>query len=567
MIKCQDKKKCNWTSYVEDGWGLTLDTFTYNDAGYIKSWTLYGLGTEYTGETVVELLGRLNEIKAAYDLQVHDEHHKDVLIIYTDFIRKLYYFLKAYGVHDDFMTEDDKIFYFQVLDNIEFRECWYDDITTAKGLSEYASFMIEEVFKPDKYFYITPNQIPRKRMKKAKTKNDTIASEVYPKSYDSYKSLKKAFFGGILYVPYTTKPIDDPMIEIDINSDYIYQMLMRKHCMSAKRKVNTEDWEYYLDSITKNSEGKYKIKYSSYSKKITCYKNSDGQACQLGENVEDTFTFTNVDLKIFLENVHVHWVECLYLYEYDVDYLPKYVRDELVHEYIKKEYLKKYGNKEQARIQKVIVNGEYGDSIRKWTNEKEYKDDRKNPTLAPQWGIWTTSYGREHLLRLGNQLDGWYYSATDSIWCVDTKANREKIRKFNEEIQENIKDFCDKFGYCYEDLKNLGTFIIKHEIKKFRAFGPNTYMYTTIEGKTEVKASGCNKKELNEKDVHEIEALYEAEFVPVGSIKRYHSTDKKTSCDIDGRHYESNGSFYEIVIPAKYADLYVFTELAIESIN
>lgn len=557
MIKCCDKKKGNWSNYVDEGWGLILDTFTYDDAGYIKSWTLCSsIGEEYNGETIPDLLAILQNIKSSYRLKRETEFTKDILVIYTDDLNKLYWFLKNYGVENVFSL------YFQMFEHIEFRECWYDDLETAGQIAAWAKFMIDTVFGPDKYFYLTPNQIPRKRMKKARNKlKDTTAEDIYPQSYSLYKSMRKAYFGGILFISNPKFAITEPIIEIDLKSAYIYCLLVLKHCMSKGKLVDKANWEYYLSSPTKASFGKYKIKYASVRKTISCYKNADGEKLQPNEDqlyYEDEFYFTNTDLKIFLENAVVFAVECEYIFEYDLNYLPKYVRDELVYEYSEKERLaKEKPNSEELRIQKVIVNGEYGDCCRDWTEDEDAFDrDRDDPVMVPQWGFWTTSYCKNLILELGNQLDGWFYSATDSIYCRETDENYEKINAYNEKIRKKTKVFCDTFGYDYEALKDLGTFVVKTHIKKFKAFGPNTYVYTRNDNTIVIKASGCSKqyrKNLSEK---EKEYFYsdECEYVPVGRLVRHYSNEEKTSCIIDGKEYTSNGSYYDLVFEKEMAD-------------
>ena len=542
MIKCQDKKTCNWSNYVTEGWGLTLDTFTYNEAGYLNDWTLCSKTIEYTGETIEDLISTLNNIKVAYDLKVHDKHNKDILVIYTDDINKLYHFLYRYGLTDEFTH------YFQILYNIEFRACWDSDYVSAKEIADWADLMINMVFVPDKYFYITSSQIPRKRIRKStKAYKETIAHDIYPKSFDRYNLLRKAFFGGILYVPYPGLIISEPVIEIDLKSAYIYCLLAFKHCMSVSKKIDNEHWEYYVDSKNKTSYGRYRIKYSSYTNKITCYKNENGESCKKGEDLVDTFIFTADDLKLFLREVSVQTLECLYLDEYTLDYLPQSVREELIDEYIKKEKLSKEkpGSGELA-VQKVIVNSIFGNCCRNWKEVDDYKDDKDNASLAPQWGVWTTSYCKQLILELGNLLEGWLYSATDSIYCLDTKENREKIAAFNEKIREKTKAFCDTFDYNYEELKDLGTFCVKTKIKKFKAFGPNAYIYLKDDGEIVIKASGCTKAYRKNLTKEEKEALFEVDQLPTGDRKRGYINKDKTSYSIDGKTYTSNGSYYYI---------------------
>lgn len=559
MIKCQDKKKCNWSNYVEEGWGLTIDSFKYGNAGYISSWTLCSSnGLKYTGETTEGLLNTFRLLIRDYDLKVEDSHTKDILVIYTDDINKAYWFLYNHGLYDAFT------FYFQIMRNIEIRACWDGDCKKAEQIAEWAALMIKEVFAPDKYFYITSSQISRKRISKSSKKyGETLAKDIYPKSLDSYNLLREAYFGGILYVPYPGLTVEEPVIEIDLKSAYIWCLLVMKHVVSISKKADPANWEYYIESKNKASFGRYKIKYSCYTNKITCYKNENNEHCFKGEDIENIFTFTDTDLALFLKEVNATSVECLTLFEYDLDYLPQGVREELIDEYIKKERL----SKEKPRsgslsVQKVILNSVFGNCCRNWDDDFEgFKSDRDKASLAPQWGVWTTSYCKKLILELGNTLEGWLYSATDSIYCLDTKENREKIEKYNEKTRNMTKDFCDTFSYDYEALKDLGTFCVKTHIVKFKAFGPNAYIYAEQDGEIVIKASGCTKEYRKGLTQEEKEALFEVDQLPTGNRKRGFPNKEKTSCTIDGKTYTSDGSYYYEVYEGDVARVAAIAEI------
>ena len=561
MINCKDKKLRHWSSYVTEGWGLVFNTFTYHNAGYIKNWYLSSTNRTFKGITINELINTFDNLIKEYNLKRSTENNEDLLVVYTDNLPKVFGFLENYGAEYDI----DRYFHF--MKHIEIRPCWYDTLEDSRDIAIWAQYLIDNVFVPDKYFYITPTQIPRKRMKSLRKRlDDNTVENLFPKSFESYNLLREAFFGGILYVPHPGKIITEPLIEIDLKSAYIFCMIIEKHCMSTKVEVNPDDWEYYLTSANKASFGRYRIKYSSYTKKISCFKNYKGEKLQRGEDIEDLFTLTDVDLKIMIENVTIHNIECLWLYEYELDFVPKYVRDMVVADFIKKEELKLGDDNEATKLQKIIVNAEgYGDSCRNCTSKVEFDSISKDANLAPQWGVWSTSYCRRLLLGLGKLLDGWYYSATDSIYCKDTEENVEIINKFNEETRKKTKAFCDKFGYDYEKLKDLGCFIIKTKISKFKAFGANTYMYTTEDGEIVLKASGCPKKYRKGLTEEQKEALYLSEYIPVGETVRHYSNHDFTECDIDGIHYESNGSYYDIVYTGLIADYVVLKEMEIKN--
>ena len=107
-------------------------------------------------------------------------------------------------------------------------------------------------------------------------------------------------------------------------------------------------------------------------------------------------------------------------------------------------------------------------------------DSAKISTI-PLWGVYTLSYTKQLVFELATQLVGWRYSDTDSIYCDDTPENRAKLEAFNSKIRAEVKQFCDKFGYDYNILQDLGTFKKEAEIVKFRSFGVKMYAYRKVE--------------------------------------------------------------------------------------
>lgn len=579
-MKVTERNYGYWTDYVEEGFGLTINSFTVdNSAGYCTSWELCSANKNWAGSTIDELYDTLKEIKKLYELDFHDSKnpYKDMLVIYTKNIYQAYGFLHNYGITDEFIkinkTEGvSDILYFQVLHNIEFRPCWYkkDEIEnwTAKDLQEYGT-MMWELFTKDKYSYITSNQIIRKRTTKLRKKyNDDTAYNIYGMSYESFVLLKKAFFGGLIYAPFPGRVIPDAVGIVDAKSDYYYQLLMYPHVMSKKTKVDKNDWELYLTTDKVSSYGEYHIKYTSYTNKISCFKNFDGNPCQKGVEVEDTFVLTAPDLKLFLDHVNVISIECNWLYTYEMDDLPEYMRETYVREFLTKESLQG----KERRLQKEVTNGGYGNLVPNLETREAFKDDKQDPTFAPQWGIWCTSYARRHLIELGDKLDGWYYAVTDSICFKYTEENLKIIDEYNTKIRARTKKFCDKYGYDYESLKDLGCFILEHVTVPygFKVFGSNEYMFTEIvdgEELTTFKASGCNKQELKKLTETQKKAFYKAEHIPAGTIIRNDFNYNKTECIIDGKKYVSNGSWFERKIPPKYSDAYIMIEMACNQVK
>lgn len=534
-------------SYIlEVGIGLTIDSFTYDDAGYIKSWEMVtapykDLPTKPivdTGSTVEEFIECLH--KSFPDVHRHSETvskngekiiMRDKVIIYTDDIQKVHGFFKKYITNElsNLIIDIDEFFEIRPISR------WDDNLHDATNIAYMAKELIDNLFVPEKHFWLTPQQRNRHILDKARNTND--AEKSYPKTYALYERNRKALFGGMVYFPYKTI-IKEPMLVLDITSSYIFDLLIEKHVMSAPKRIkDLSMWEYYLSSATTASIGCYKITYSTPLSRITCYTDVDGNHLKPGEYTVNMI-MTSVDLNLFMQLATVHNIEVQWLYEYEMDELPKYFLDAIVKSYIDKAT----ATGKNRNIKKVAVNSWFGDTIRRYDEESEFWNTRINPSLSPMWGIFTTAYAKKYLLMLALEIDGWYYSDTDSIICKDTPENRAKLEKFNTKVTAMVKEFCDKHDYQFEYLKGLGTFKIEHEIFMLKVWTTKTYAYSYLEDGKEVvvlKAAGLHQAE---KITHAIYAEKKLDY----SHRRYPmERDDTTTCIIDGVTYTSHGSFYE----------------------
>lgn len=479
--------KNQFFNYIEIGAGCIIDGKYDTDAkhGEIVGWELYIAPNHHYANTSKEsFIDTLTKVRENLDLKryVKNKTKVDHLIIYTNNL------MKIKGFFNDMITDEFSDKYIVIMDVFEFR-CitrWYET-DDPKEMAEYAQTLIDSVFIPEKSFFLTPNQVPRKRL--VRTRNDNTAQIIFPKSFYLYKMFRNALYGGLLYVPYKNLVIEEPLISIDLTSAYIYDLIVEKHCMTEFEPANTDNWSYYLDSTTMTSIGYYRVSYTCSSNKINCFKDEHGNKLEKGEH-EVYITMTSIDLKSFMQFANVIDIHCVWLYACKLDYIPKYVIDEVVTQYIKKVSLK--DNKMQYDLQKPILNGIFGDCIKTYTAD-EFNKAKKRPTLAPQWGIWCTSYARRNLFKLANKLEGWVYSATDSVYCNDCQYNIDLVEQYNTEVRTKLKEFCNKFGYDYEMLKDLGTFKVEKHIKKFKAVAPNVYMYTTTDNEFVLKAAGLDQ--------------------------------------------------------------------------
>lgn len=491
-----------WTEYIEDGYGLTIDATYENDKGTITSWELSKApDVTYHGSTKDEFLELLDELIHTLNLKKYEDKKckKDLVVIYTDNIEKIL------GFFTSELTDRFSDIYCEIKDYFEFRsiEKWKKLEHDSMQIAKCAEFLIHTLFIPNKYFFLTPQQIPRRAISKAcKNSKDTTAKKIFPVSLDDFSRMRKALFGGIVYLPYRDIIITEQLLCLDLTSAYIYDLLIEKHCSSAFERVDTSTWEYYTESKNKTSLGMYNIKYSCATQKIHCFKSVDGEHFETGIHTVKCI-MTSIDLKIFLELANVEEITCEWLYECDIDTLPQYMLDEIVKQYEKKVDLVE--DKKAYTLQKRVVNSIFGDCITKIESKEAFESAKRAPSVAPQWGIWCTSYAKKNLLELGMKVEGWVYSDTDSIYCFDTEENRKLLEEYNQRRREKVKAFCDKYGYDFEKLKDLGSFKIEKTIKKFRAISQKVYMYETTEGEFKLTAAGLDQttikvsKELFEK--------------------------------------------------------------------
>ena len=491
-----------WTEYVEDGYGLTIDATYEDEKGIITNWELSKApDVTYRGHTKEEFLDLLDELIHTLHLKTYEDKKfkKDLVVIYTDNLEKILGFFTSY------LTDRFSDLYCEIKNFFEFRsiEKWKKVDHDSMQIAKHAEFLINTIFIPNKYFFLTPQQIPRRAISKAcKKSEDTTAKKIFPTSLADFSRMRKALFGGIVYLPYRDIIITENLLCLDLTSAYIYDLLIEKHCSSAfERVVDTSSWEYYTESKKKTSLGMYSITYSCATQKIHCFKSVDGEHFEPGIHTVKCI-MTSVDLRIFLDLAHVEDIVCEWLYECDIATLPRYMLDEIVKQYEKKVDL--VDDQKAYTLQKKVVNSIFGDCIIRIESKEAFDTAKRAPSVAPQWGIWCTSYAKKNLLELGMKVEGWVYSDTDSIYCFDTEENRKLLEEYNEKRREKVKAFCETYGYSFEKLKDLGSFKIEKTIKKFRAISQKVYMYETTDGDFKLTAAGLDQTTIKvSKDLFE----------------------------------------------------------------
>lgn len=511
---------------------IRVKSFKEQKYGIITGFEVYGAEDYFMyGDNKEDLIKFFNHLIEKFDLKRIKDNTKRSIIIWTDVIEKIEGFFASY------ITARLGKHYIEIMDFIEVRSIkpWDSEVIYDNMVYWYdvINSLYRSIFIPDKYFYITPNQIVRKELKN-KMPKDSEVKQMFPETYMQWRIMRKSLYSGLAVCHYPGLKIDQPVIGIDINSAYIYAMLCMQHPMEKKQIVDSDTWKTYLNNKDYISIGTYQITFVNEDLTSACYKDIKHMSPAYGKQTR-RYVMNNIDLSIFMKLNKIKNIECLNLSIYKVNYLPKYVTDTLVEYYIKK--CKAPKNSEERRVAKIKLNGITGDASRRCDSLNEFNHLKDTFTLLPQWGITTNSYCKQILYGLAKQLDGWLYSNTDSIYCLDTVENRAKIDKYNEFIEISTKKICKEYGYNFEDLQGLGKFEIDSVCTKFKAFAVNEYIYTTVEGKFVVKAAGHDKR--NQKLD---ESLYDAKEIPLGSFLVPRSVPK-------------NNTYFEYYLRGEFLDM------------
>ena len=508
-IKVKEKgynnKGSMFTNYVVEPTSIIIDTYEDEKmfCNFLTNWTMRIGKKTYTGETIDDLLNTLKVVSLDYCLTTYDSNNKDVLVIYTNRLRELYCFLYNY-VTDKFLVDtlvDDGFGhkyhsivnkgYFQVLDHIEFRRCWDNKCDTLEKIYEWSDIMWTHLFEKDNKCYLTENSVTRNKIKNAcKKAKCTLGEEIFPYNPYRYNVYKNAAHGGVI----TYDEIGDTeynviMIEADLKSAYIF-------CYTLPMPISEGE---KIDPNTKTNDltiGKYNLTFRNTSTYISTIKdvNEENFDCS-GELTTQTFYLTSVDLETIKKVAKVKKIDCTELYRFESGTLPKAIIDVLIEFFISKE--KNDKDSGQYKVAKVMLNGCYGNCIRNLTNY-EIKD-YKYAQLVPQWGAFITSYCRKIIVDTGINIYKHRYSDTDCIFCDKTQNNLDKIAEWNEKARKHVKEICDLYGYPYEDIKDLGSFIVEEEnIVRMKIVGNKQYAYETLQKGPKdviVKAAGCVKQD------------------------------------------------------------------------
>ena len=570
---------------------LSIESITVDNAGYITKWTLANSSCQcIIGETQKELIDTLDSLITDLNMGYYysekmgkeNKDYKDCLVIYTeDIVQVLGFLLKnaseifeSYSFYWKKFIEFRNSSEFATIEDIELSGCICDGYAGKTGsLAMYMQNVVDSQFlirkddnkikSKESKFHLTPFSVVRKAVQISFNKNkDDTAKELFPIDYKQYNSWMHSYFGGLCFASSPKGLIEQPLLKIDRTSAYIYDMLCESHA-TKQISCDKSKWKDFLDSHSKISIGYYKITFVCQTTKLNCYRKTDGKRIKKGPETQTIeIALTNVDLKNFITLVkeeNIESIECENLIAYHAGSLPKYLMDVIVEYYTNKSKLKRKGIKDwRYDLSKKLLNGIYGVECEKIRTEEDFDEKSEKPIFCPLWGIFTTSYAKKNLIELGDKLEGWVYSDTDSIICLDTLQNRKIIKEYNNDIRLMVETFCETYGYDFNILQGLGEFELEDYIEKFLAHGPKQYVYKTKEGHFEISVAGAKSKEstLTEKDWFDGKIQY-------GTRERWLFNKETTTTTYNGKTLISEGSSYKIAYSADTA--LGITQLIIEN--
>lgn len=210
------------------------------------------------------------------------------------------------------------------------------------------------------------------------------------------------------------------------------------------------------------------------------------------EHLDPFKTYGQKELYIPLDLLQLEAFNLFYDYD-SIEYLDLiisdkgYVQDELRCA-IADMYLEKsmYKTKDAHRNKlKVRLNsGSYGISVEriyedidKLTNS-QWNNIWSKRLIPPQVGVSITSYVfLDECKIIAKNPDCFAYCDTDSVKFESCKEIEEAIKIRNKESRREVKEFCDKYNYDYDYMKDLGYYVYEGTYKLFKSVSPKEYIY------------------------------------------------------------------------------------------
>lgn len=130
---------------------------------------------------------------------------------------------------------------------------------------------------------------------------------------------------------------------------------------------------------------------------------------------------------------------------------------------------------------------------------KQYGENKGN-VLNYFIGCWTTSTAMRNLFRLGSCIDyknggEWFYSDTDSIYCVG--MNKEKLKAYNDDVKKKLTE--RGYGAVLHNGREYWLGIAEHDpktdaYKEFKFMGAKRYVGRGKDNRLHLTCAGIPKK-------------------------------------------------------------------------
>lgn len=352
-----------------------------------------------------------------------------------------------------------------------------------------------------------------------------------------YNLMVDAFAGGYTHANFIyADEVLENVDSYDETSAYPYVLVTEKfpmsefkECTLKKKEDMISKFAYLLKVKFVNIRCKYYNNFISASK---CY-NIKGVQLDNGRIIkaqEIEIPLTDVDFKFICDTYDFDYYEIEESYYALYKYLPMKFVQFVLQKYINKTAFKGVEGKElDYALEKAKFNSIFGMTVTNmirddvaynsedgWTETPlsntdifdKLCDEKRKGFLSFAWGVWTTAYARDNLLRRVIDLDGYAcYMDTDSIKLVQG-YDKTVFEEYNKRVEEKIRNVCQLREIPFEsyaplDRKGrphmLGIFENetegdrKYTYDKFITQGAKKYA-VEIDGEIKITVSGVPKK-------------------------------------------------------------------------
>lgn len=313
-------------------------------------------------------------------------------------------------------------------------------------------------------------------------------------------------------------------------SAHAHKLICKKFPVSKPRKVLKSNYDYH-DYNTKDGLQYYLDNYFVWMKLSIngIYITHEGyDPFKLKGSKDYTLYVDKIQWQDFQEFYYFESYKIEEILIANEDYLPLELRKAIAILFLEKAACK---NKDAVRsLKKVKLNaGSYGISVEKiksdyvtynkngdiiktWTNS-EWANIWSERLIPPQVGVTITSHVMHDELNIISKItDTFSYCDTDSIWADDNDLFRELINKRNEEVLNEVKEFCTISGFDFELMKKLGQYEEDYHAKRFKAISAKEYLFLDENNKWNATTAGYAshyKSEWNTKKPFIPVTLYE----------------------------------------------------------